>query len=91
MKGTTRRRVERTGNLAPKSHQLTASGRVGSRHRRPKCQRIRMTGLGKDVELLVHDAGHGFMNEENPMGSYDEALAGQVWPQMVSFLHSTLG
>ena len=27
-----------------------------------------LKGLGKDVELTFHDAGHGFMNEEKPHG-----------------------
>ena len=49
-----------------------------------------LKGLGKDVELTFHDAGHGFMNEENPMGAFDEGLAGEIWPTTIEFFRSTL-
>ena len=49
-----------------------------------------LRGLGKDVEVTVHQAGHGFMNEENPMGAYNPDLAAEVWGQMVGFLHDQL-
>jgi carboxymethylenebutenolidase len=49
-----------------------------------------LQGLGKDVELAVHSAGHGFMNEENPMGSYDEALATSIWGELTTFFHAQL-
>jgi carboxymethylenebutenolidase len=51
----------------------------------------RLRGMGKDVAVTIHDAGHGFMNEENPMGAYDKALAEQVWPETIAFLHEQLG
>ena len=50
----------------------------------------RLRGMGKDVQITVHNAGHGFMNEENPMGAFDEGLAAELWPQVVDFLHSQL-
>jgi len=50
-----------------------------------------MRGMGKDVEITVHQAGHGFMNEDDPMGTYDADLAAQIWPEMVAFLHDRLG
>jgi carboxymethylenebutenolidase len=51
----------------------------------------KLKGLGKDVEITIHEAGHAFMNEENAFGSYDEGLAGELWPQIIDFLHETLG
>ena len=33
---------------------------------------------------------HGFMNEENPMGAFDEGLAAELWPQVIGFLESKL-
>jgi carboxymethylenebutenolidase len=49
-----------------------------------------LTALGKDVELTFHDAGHGFMNEENPMGAWDEGLAAELWPSTIDFFRTTL-
>jgi carboxymethylenebutenolidase len=51
----------------------------------------KLQGMGKDVQFTIHEAGHGFMNEDNPLGSHDEPLTAAVWSEMVSFLHSTLG
>jgi len=45
---------------------------------------------GHDVELTVHSAGHAFMNEENPLGTYDEALAAEIWPATIELFKSTL-
>ncbi|MDH3679676.1 MAG: dienelactone hydrolase family protein [Acidimicrobiia bacterium] len=49
-----------------------------------------LQGIGKDVQLTFHQAGHGFMNEENPMGAYDAALAAEIWPETIDFLRTTL-
>ncbi len=49
-----------------------------------------LKGMGKDVEITVHQAGHAFMNQENPLGTYDEALASQLWPATVDFFKSAL-
>ena len=46
--------------------------------------------MGKDVEINVHQALHGFMNVENPMGAFDEGLAAELWPQVIGFLESKL-
>ena len=51
----------------------------------------RLRGLGKDVTLTIHDAGHAFMNEENPGGAYDPELAARLWPEVTAFLHAELG
>jgi dienelactone hydrolase len=50
----------------------------------------RLRGMGKDVVLDVHPAGHGFMNEENPGGTHDPALAARLWPAMTAFLQEAL-
>ena len=50
-----------------------------------------LKGQGVDIELTVHQAGHGFMNEENPMGAFDEGLAGEIWPTTIQFFLDTLG
>ncbi len=50
-----------------------------------------LRGLGKDVSLTVHaGSGHAFMSRHNALGTYDESLADQVWPEAVAFLRSAL-
>ncbi|MGI9659531.1 MAG: dienelactone hydrolase family protein [Gaiellaceae bacterium] len=51
----------------------------------------KLQGLGKDVTFSVHKAGHAFMNEENPGGTYDPELAAYLWPRVTGFLHTELG
>jgi carboxymethylenebutenolidase len=48
--------------------------------------------LGKDVTMTVHPGtGHAFMAPHNALGTLDAALAAQIWPGVVSFLHEKLG
>jgi carboxymethylenebutenolidase len=56
-----------------------------------KALEAKLQGMGKDVTIDIHNAGHAFMNEENPMGTYDERLAIELWPKVVGFLHEKLG
>jgi len=51
----------------------------------------KLQGMGKDVQFTIHEAGHAFMNETNALGTYDEALANDVWGQVYEFLHAQLG
>jgi carboxymethylenebutenolidase len=52
----------------------------------------RLRAMGKDVTLTVHaGTGHAFMSPHDAFGTYDAELAAQVWPEVVSFLHATLG
>ena len=52
----------------------------------------KLRGLGKDVTLTVHaGTGHAFMGPHNALGTRDEALAEQLWPQVTAFLHEQLG
>jgi carboxymethylenebutenolidase len=51
----------------------------------------KLRGLGKNVTLKVHPGtGHAFMSPHNALGTYNPAVAAQVWPEVVSFLHDTL-
>lgn len=48
--------------------------------------------LGKDATLTVHPGtGHAFMAPHNALGTTDEALATEIWPQVTAFLHQHLG
>lgn len=39
-----------------------------------------LQGMGKDVSFTVYPgSGHAFTNEEDPLGTYDEALDSQTW------------
>ncbi len=50
-----------------------------------------LTSMGKDVELKVYPGtGHAFANEENPLGTHDEAAAAQAWAETVELFRSTL-
>ncbi|MEP7307531.1 MAG: dienelactone hydrolase family protein [Acidobacteriota bacterium] len=52
----------------------------------------KLRAMGKDVTLTVHPGtGHAFMGPHNALGTRNETLAAQIWPQAVSFLHEHLG
>ncbi len=55
-----------------------------------KALEAQLQAMGKDVVIEVHPAGHGFMNEENPMGTLDEGLAAELWPATIEFFQSQL-
>ncbi len=47
--------------------------------------------LGKDVTFHVYDGtGHGFTNEENPLGNYDAEATATSWGRAVEFLRRRL-
>jgi carboxymethylenebutenolidase len=47
--------------------------------------------LGKDCTLTVHaGTGHAFMAPHNALGTLDEKVSAEVWPQVVTFLHEQL-
>jgi carboxymethylenebutenolidase len=51
-----------------------------------------LRGMGKDVTLEIHPGtGHAFLNEDNPLGTYDPEVAKAAWDQSVAFLHKHLG
>jgi carboxymethylenebutenolidase len=48
--------------------------------------------LGKDVVFEIHPGtGHAFANEEDALGTYNEAEATKAWSQTLDFFRSTLG
>jgi len=57
-----------------------------------KALEARLQELGKDVTLTVHPgAGHAFMAPHNALGTQDQDLYDQIWPQVTAFLHEHLG
>jgi carboxymethylenebutenolidase len=51
----------------------------------------KLRGMGKKVTLTVHPGtGHAFMGPHNALGTLDEKLAAQIWPEAVSFLKDNL-
>jgi carboxymethylenebutenolidase len=51
----------------------------------------KLRGMGKTVTLTVHPGtGHAFMGPHNALGTLNEKLAAQIWPEVVSFLQKTL-
>ncbi len=47
--------------------------------------------MGGDVTFHVYeDTGHAFANEENPLGTYDEATAAIAWERTVDLLRNSL-
>jgi len=47
--------------------------------------------MGKDCTLTVHKGtGHAFMGPHNALGTLDEKLAGQIWPEVTAFLRKQL-
>ena len=50
-----------------------------------------LKGLGKDVTFHIYPGtGHGFTNEENPLGSYDGDATDLSWGRAVAHLRSHL-
>jgi len=46
---------------------------------------------GRDVVFHVYEGtGHGFANEENPLGTWNEAAAAMAWARTVAFLGAHL-
>jgi carboxymethylenebutenolidase len=51
----------------------------------------KLQGMGKSVTLTVHPGtGHAFMGPHNALGTLNAALAATIWPEVVSFLKTTL-
>ena len=83
-----------SGPFEPDWSRLTAtiSGHMAENdnHFAPDAARAleaKLRGMGKKVTLKVHpDTGHAFMGPHNALGTLDEKLAAQIWPEVVSFL-----
>jgi len=51
----------------------------------------KLRGLGKDCTLKVHPGtGHAFMGPHNALGTLNEKLAAQIWPDVIGFLKKQL-
>jgi carboxymethylenebutenolidase len=51
----------------------------------------KLQAMGKDVVITVHpDTGHAFMGPHNALGTHDEALAEELWSEVVAFLRESL-
>jgi len=56
-----------------------------------KALEAKLKEMGKDVVLTVHPGtGHAFMGPHNALGTLDEKLAAEIWPEVLAFLHSQL-
>lgn len=52
----------------------------------------KLQGLGKDVLFTVHPGtGHAFMGPHNALGTLNEEVAAEIWPEVVAFLYEQLG
>jgi carboxymethylenebutenolidase len=52
----------------------------------------KLQAMGKDVRFTIHEGtGHAFMGPHNALGTLDADLAEKIWPEVISFLHETLG
>lgn len=50
-----------------------------------------LRGMGKDVVFEVHPGtGHAFANEENALGTHDEAATARAWTATLAFLRDRL-
>jgi carboxymethylenebutenolidase len=51
----------------------------------------KLRGMGKKVTMTVHPGtGHAFMGPHNALGTLNERLAAQIWPEAISFLQKTV-
>ena len=51
-----------------------------------------LQNMGVDAELTVHPgSGHAFMAPHNALGTQDQALYDEIWPQATGFLREQLG
>jgi len=52
----------------------------------------KLQGMGKDATFTIHPGtGHAFMGPHNALGTLNEKLAAEIWPDVLSFLHDQLG
>ncbi|MGH8999840.1 MAG: dienelactone hydrolase family protein [Acidimicrobiia bacterium] len=51
----------------------------------------KLRSAGKEVTFTIHEgAGHAVMGPHNALGTLDEKLAAEVWPEATAFLHHKL-
>lgn len=50
-----------------------------------------LSAMGKNVTFHIYEGtGHGFTNEENPLGNYDEAATATSWGRTLELLRANL-
>ena len=87
------------GDMEPDWSRLTASisGHMAEHDNffppaAAKALEAKLRTMGKSVTLTVHaGTGHAFMGPHNALGTLNEKLAAQIWPEVVSFLSDALG
>jgi carboxymethylenebutenolidase len=51
----------------------------------------KLRGMGKDVTFTVHPGtGHGFTNDEDPLGTYDEKATASTWATTLALFREEL-
>jgi carboxymethylenebutenolidase len=56
-----------------------------------KALEAKLRGMGKDVTLKVHPGtGHAFMAPHNALGTLNEKVAAECWPETLAFLKEKL-
>ena len=56
-----------------------------------KALEAELQAMGKDATLTVHPgSGHAFMAPHNALGTQNQELYDEIWPQVVEFLHTHL-
>ena len=54
--------------------------------------RVRTADDGRRLRADVHPgSGHAFMAPHNALGTQDQELYDQIWPEATAFLHAQLG
>ena len=87
-----------TGASEPDWARLTAaiSGHMAENdsHFGPDAARAleaKLRSMGKNVTLKIHPGtGHAFMGPHNALGTLNEQLAAQIWPEAMQFLKDNL-
>ncbi len=86
------------GEMEPDWSKLTASvsGHMAEHDNffppdKAQALETKLRGMGKDCTLKVYPGtGHAFMGPHNALGTLNERLAAQIWPEVVGFLKDKL-
>ena len=56
-----------------------------------KALEAKLQAMGKDVTVTIHPGtGHAFMGPHNALGTLNEDVAAELWPDVIAFLHEKL-
>jgi carboxymethylenebutenolidase len=86
------------GNMEPDWSKMTAavSGHMAEQDsffppEGARALEAKLRGMGKSATITVHPGtGHAFMGPHNALGTLNEQLAAEIWPQVFSFLKKQL-